>query len=171
MNKKIILVGKSASGKDFLSSYLEVKGFIKSVSYTTRPKRYNETNNKEYYFVDNVRFEQLIKEDFFFEYESFNGWYYGSAKEDFDKCNLFIKTRSGLSKLPKKVRSQCIVIYLDIDSNIRRERLMKRNSNADSIERRMMADENDFLNFTDYDVRLTDANYNISELFEKIKNL
>jgi guanylate kinase len=171
MNKKIILVGKSASGKDFLSSYLEQKGMIKSISYTTRPKRYNETNTKEYYFIENNEFNKLIKENFFYEFETFNGWYYGSSNNDFNKCNLFIKTRTGLSKLTKKMRSECVVVYLNIDAETRRKRLELRNSDADSIDRRMLADDNDFLHFTDYDLMITESKYNVIELFDKIKNM
>lgn len=39
-----------------------------SVSHTTRNKRENETNGKDYFFVTEEEFQNLIKENAFLEY-------------------------------------------------------------------------------------------------------
>ena len=57
---KIILVGKAASGKDFLKNRLSSKGFVSGVSHTTRPARANETDGVDYHFVDEVAFIEMI---------------------------------------------------------------------------------------------------------------
>jgi dephospho-CoA kinase len=45
-------------------------------------------------------------------------------------------------------------VYIDIDEDVRKERLLKRND-VDNVERRLNADHLDFLNFTDYNHSIT----------------
>ena len=49
--KKIILVGKAASGKDYFKDYLTSKGLKPNISQTTRPMREGETEGKTYYYI------------------------------------------------------------------------------------------------------------------------
>ena len=46
---KIILVGKAASGKDFLKHRLHKKGFTIGVSHTTRLPRNSEIDGEDYH--------------------------------------------------------------------------------------------------------------------------
>jgi guanylate kinase len=157
---RIILVGKAAAGKDHLRKILEGRGFKYGVSYTTRPPRPGEIDGRDYYFLDESEFKDLIDQGFFYEYVTFNGWYYGTSKEQwFQTDDVFIMTPTGINKLHAADRKHSFIIYIDIPVEVRRERLSERNDNNDSIERRIQADENDFANFTDYDIRITDHNF------------
>lgn len=64
MKTKIIAIfGKSGAGKDALQNLL-IKlhpNFNKIVSFTTRPKRDNEIEGRDYFFIDNNKFISLIK--------------------------------------------------------------------------------------------------------------
>ena len=51
MNKKIILVGKSQSGKTYFAEELEKLGLHKAVTTTTRPMRGYEINGTHYNFI------------------------------------------------------------------------------------------------------------------------
>ena len=75
MEKTIIaLVGMSGSGKDLIASHLEYHLSIpRLVSYTTRPRRANETDGVEHYFVDNEFFETQSN---FLAYALFGGEHY-----------------------------------------------------------------------------------------------
>lgn len=85
MNKaKIIIIsGPSGSGKDTV-----IRGILKKFpslvmvkSYTTRPKRKSdEVGNR--YFVNKIKFEQMIKNNEFLEYKKFCGNLYGRTKKD-----------------------------------------------------------------------------------------
>jgi guanylate kinase len=157
---RIILCGKAASGKDHLRKTLEGRGFKYGVSYTTRPPRKGEIDGKDYFFLEENEFQTLIEQGFFYEHVTFNGWYYGTSKEQwFVNDDVFIMTPTGISKLHAADRKSSFIIYIDIPTEIRRERLTERNDNADSIERRLEADDNDFQNFTDYDIKITDHNF------------
>lgn len=164
MNKKtksrIILVGKAAAGKDHLRKILEGRGFSYGVSYTTRPPRKGEIDGKDYFFLEENEFKNLIEQGFFYEYVTFNGWYYGTSKEQWHETDdVFIMTPSGINKLHAADRKSSFIIYIDIPIDVRRERLGGRNDNSDSIERRIQADEKDFETFTDFDIRITDHNF------------
>lgn len=155
MSKRIILVGAAASGKDFLKEIFINRGYKYSVSHTTRPIRQGEIPKKDYYFIESEYFEILINRAHFYEWQSFNGWYYGTSKDEFNDSNLFIMTPSGISNLREKDRKESLIIFLDVSEDIRKERLMKR-GDADSVERRLEADRKDFKDFKDYDIRITD---------------
>jgi len=156
---KIILVGKAASGKDFLKRKMQNKGFKAGVSHTTRPARANEVDGVDYHFVDEVKFIEMIGQDKFIEYMEFNGWFYGQTEDDFNAADVMIMSKDGLDMLPKKYRDQCMVIYLDVPMDERLKRLSSRNDKNDSIERRVSTDEAQFSAFTDYEIRITNPDF------------
>jgi len=151
---RMIFCGHAAGGKDYLKDAFVKKGFSHAVSYTTRPAREGEVEGIDYYFLSVKEFQKRIKEDFWYEYVEFNGWYYGTAKEQMSMCDTFIMTPSGISKLLPEDRKNSFIIFMDIPEAIRRERLAQRTMPGDSLERRMGADRKDFDNFTDFDLRI-----------------
>ena len=156
---RIILCGKAASGKDHLRQILEGRGFTYGVSYTTRPPRDGEVDGRDYYFIDESEFKSLIEEKFFYEHVTFNGWFYGTSKTQwYETDDVFIMTPSGVSKIKTEDRKSSFIIYIDIPIDIRRTRLEKR-SDADTVDRRILADEADFKNFTDFDIRINDHKF------------
>jgi guanylate kinase len=157
---RIILCGKAASGKDHLRKILEGRGYKYGVSYTTRPPRPGEIDGKDYFFLEESEFQSLIEQGFFYEHVTFNGWFYGTSKEQwYTTDDVFIMTPTGIRKLHAADRKSSFVIYIDIPTEIRRERLKQRNDNNDSIERRLEADDKDFVGFTDFDIKITDHNF------------
>jgi guanylate kinase len=157
---KVILAGKAASGKDYMRKLLESRGFTYGVSYTTRPPREGEVHGKDYYFLSVDEFKKLIAEDFWYEYVEFNGWYYGTSKDQFyNSCNLFIMTPKGISHISPEDRKDCTIFYIDIPLEIRKERLISRNMPGDTLDRRIEADEFDFKDFTDFDIRIDNPNF------------
>jgi guanylate kinase len=152
MEGKIIIVGPGGSGKDYLRKKFTDKGFSYGVSFTSRPPRENETEAVDYYFRDLDFF--VANKDIFLEKQTFNGWKYGISKKEFEIKDLFILSPAGLKSLSKKNRKRSLVIYLNPPKDLRIERLSLR-SDADSVERRILADEKDFFDFSDYDVLIT----------------
>jgi len=162
MNKRIILVGKAGSGKDFMRKKLESRNFKYAVSYTTRPPREGEVHGRDYFFITEEEAKKMIDNYKFFEYVMFNGWLYGTTLSQWSQADgddVFIMTPTGLSHVGEQDRKDCLVIYVDIDIEVRRDRLMKRDMPGDSIERRIQADEDDFNGFTNYDIRITNPDF------------
>lgn len=153
---KIILVGRGGSGKDFLRKKLESRGFKFCVSYTSRPKRENEKEGKDYYFVDEDHFINRVYE--FYEIDEFNGWKYGHKISDFEKSNLLIMTPRGVKNIKPEHRKKCFIIYIDPHREVLKRRLTER-KDADSAERRLLADDLDFSEFDDYDLIIKNEDF------------
>jgi guanylate kinase len=169
MRKRIILAGKAGSGKDYLAAKLKELGYIKDISFTTRPMRIGEIEGIHYNYITEEVFADMVQADGFYENVCFNGWYYGTSVESWEKSHVFISTPRGIDAVRTVDREDCFIVYLDIDENIRRERISQR-SDADSVDRRIEADRKDFENFVDFDLRITNPTFtveNILLLWEK----
>jgi guanylate kinase len=167
-NKRIILIGKAGSGKDYFRDYLKDSARL-DVSYTTRPPRKGEVDGYTYNYITEEEFLAKKEKGFFLEAVNFNGWWYGTSNENWKNKNLFIMTPSGTLHVPKEDRESCTFVYFDIPLNIRRERLSKR-SDSDSVDRRIKADEIDFKDLKDFNVRVTKPEFNCASLFETLIN-
>jgi len=160
---KVILVGKAGSGKDTLREELSQWGYSYGVSLTTRPKRQGEVEGLTYTYVTEEHFRALLAQNAFQEHDRFNGWTYGTLKDAWQRAQVFIRTPAGIRQIPSVERKECLVVYLDGDSAVRRERLALR-SDSDSAERRIAADERDFEGFDDFDIHITNAFFSKTQL-------
>jgi guanylate kinase len=151
--KRIIISGKGGSGKDYLRKIMEDFGFTYCKSYTTRPIREGEENGKDYIFIDE---KDIPEGGDLYESVYFNGWFYGTPKDEFDKSNLFIMTPKGISSLKEEDRKKCIIIYVNADEETRRIRMGER-KDADDVERRIQADEQDFKDFDAFDITINNS--------------
>ena len=158
-HKRIILVGKAASGKDYIRKTFEAQGFKYAVSYTTRPPRPDEIAGQDYFFIKQPDAQDMIDKCEFYEWVVFNGWIYGTTKKQFYNDDIFIMTPAGLNQLSEDDRKTSTVIYLDIDEAIRKQRLLERKMPGDSVERRLEADREDFKNFKNYNIKITNQNF------------
>jgi|SaaInlV_125m_DNA_1040241.scaffolds.fasta_scaffold00029_77 guanylate kinase len=157
-NKRIIIVGKGGSGKDYLKEKFVEKGFNPSVSFTTRKPRVGEIEGIDYYYCSSEKFSSMIKNQELYEYKEFRGWFYGTSLKEFNSAEIFIMTPPAILELAKKDRKNSFIIYLDIDERIREIRLSNRND-ADSVDRRLKADKEMFENFNDYDLRISKPDF------------
>ena len=148
MNKrKIVLVGKSCTGKDTIAELLKELGFKKPVSHTSRPKRDYEVNGQHYHFISREEFEQMKVGHKFIETDEFNGWYYGITEDEFKGSDLFILTPRGLKQICKTYHlKELLIIYVEASVCLRKQRNDERADTHDSIERRWMNDDIDFEN-------------------------
>jgi len=161
-NKRIILVGHAASGKDYLAEKFVEQGFRKDVSLTTRPMREGEVDGLTYHYVSKDQFMKAVNSSGFYEYVEFNGWMYGTSMDDWDNADVFIMTPSGVATIKPEDRKDCVVVFINVSETIRRRRMDMR-SDSDTTERRLKADKEDFKGFIDYDYRITDPNFSADD--------
>ncbi len=78
-----VISGPSGAGKtSILKRVLDCDPGVRfSVSHTTRASRPGETDGKDYFFVDEKRFRQLIEENAFLEWANYQGHLYGTSRE------------------------------------------------------------------------------------------
>lgn len=173
-NEKIIIIGGSGSGKDFLMRKLIKKGLTPCLKWTTRPMRANENQGIDYNFVSDELFIESINESKFLAYQKFNvtpenkdpeTWYYGLTNEAFSSAQVFIMTPGEFKYLSDSQRSESFVVYLDIPRSVRESRVIKRDDQNDSVKRRLDSDEVDFIQFCDYDLRITDPEFGVDDIY------
>ena len=169
--KKIILVGESAGGKDFLLAGLVNLGLKPCLKTTTRPIRSNETDGITYKYITNESFKNILNDMIVHQIFDLSSeteekiWYYGLEYSNFQSGEVCIMTPSEVNSLSESIRKESNVIYVCIDEDIRRERLISREDNNDSIERRIKSDFIDFKDFTNYDSIITDPMFSVEEIY------
>lgn len=168
--EKIVIIGPSGSGKDFLLRKLEEEGLKVSVKTTTRPQRKNEIEGITYNFISESKFKDtLLKNEFICHQEFYvtpegrepETWYYGLEKVEFNKSQAVIMTPGEVKQLDIEIRKNCFIVYLDIDRSIREKRILGRSDNNDSVKRRLESDDIDFKDFKDFDLKITDPEFNV----------
>jgi guanylate kinase len=79
----IVVSSPSGGGKGTLIDRVlqSVPGVSYSVSFTTRPPRAGEQNGREYFFVDESKFREMIKRGQFLEWADVYGHLYGTSRK------------------------------------------------------------------------------------------
>ena len=111
----IVLLGASGSGKSTLEHELATHhGFEKIISYTTRQPRESEENGKDYYFVDNDTFNEILDRGLFAEHDEYSqNRLYGTLKSDYVEGNkVVVLTPNGLRQLKKNCPNEDIFTVL-----------------------------------------------------------
>ena len=111
----IVLLGASGSGKSTLEHELATHhGFEKIISYTTRQPRESEENGKDYYFVDNDTFNEILDRGLFAEHDEYSqNRLYGTLKSDYVEGNkVVVLTPNGLRQLKKNCPDEDIFTVL-----------------------------------------------------------
>ena len=188
MGKIFCLMGKSSSGKDTIfkeineDKDLDLKPII---SYTTRPKRINETNGVEYFFINKDDLNKFEKENKVIEkrvYHTVHGdWFYGTINDgqiDLSKNNyLLITTLEAYESLRDYFGDDKVCpFYIDIEDGIRLERALEREKrqdkpNYDELCRRFLADNQDFSdeNLSNLGINKFYINENLESCINNIK--
>ena len=175
----IILSSPSGAGKTTLVSLLsKLDNFEISISHTTRKPRANEIPNKNYYFVDEVEFKRLIKNQEFLEYAKVFNNFYGSTKTPViknlnkGKNVLFDIDWQGADQIKNKKLDYKLITFfiLPPSKKVLFERLSSRDMKDKLIvEERMKQFSHDVLRWINYDYVV--VNDNLENCYSKIYNL
>lgn len=161
MGKIFCVMGKSSSGKDTIFKALRDDKTLMLkpiITYTTRPKRINETDGVEYYFVNEDVLEGYKRSGKIIEervYNTINGkWYYSTIDDgqvELEKYNyILIATLESYQNLKKYFGDNNVVaFYINVEDGERLERAIRRekgqmNPNYNEVCRRFLADNEDF---------------------------
>jgi guanylate kinase len=177
--KKIVIIGKSCSGKTELAMSLKKKGYRVAITCTSRPMRPGEIDGVHYHFLEKAEFKTMIKDDKFIEHDEFNDWYYGLLKTEWETSDVFILTPRGLKQLIKLFgRPMMNVVFMDTKEEIRIRRSAQRSDDEQEVKRRLKTDDIDFARFIEsedwdlrLDIRIDDKFALISDLFSAKREL
>ena len=175
----VILSSPSGAGKTTLVKLLSKnKNFNISISHTTRKPRPSEVPNKDYYFVDHNKFENLIKNEEFLEYAKVFNHLYGTTRtpviEKLEKGEnvIFDIDWQGADQIKNKKLNYKLITFFILPPS--KEVLFKRLSNRDMkdkliVDERMKEFSRDVLHWINYDYVI--VNDNLDECYLKISNL
>ena len=175
----LILSSPSGAGKTTLVNLLsKSKDFYISISHTTRKPRINEIQDEDYHFVDNDKFENLIKKDEFLEYAKVFNHFYGTTKTPVinnlknGKNVIFDIDWQGAEQIKnKKLEYKLITFFvLPPSKKVLFDRLSNRDMKDKLIaEERMKVFSKDIQHWKNYDYVV--INDNLQDCFNQICNL
>ena len=157
----VVLSSPSGAGKTTLVKKISKKrDFNISISYTTRIPRKNETNGKDYFFINKTEFENLIKEDNLLEYAKVFKNFYGSSKKKVieilsnGKNVIFDIDWQGTKQIREKNLKYKLVTFFILPPS--KETLLNRlsereNNDISVINERMDSFSNDIKHWEEYD--------------------
>ncbi|MBQ3147124.1 MAG: guanylate kinase [Oscillospiraceae bacterium] len=118
MGKLFVISGASGVGKStVLKQVMEARKDLSfSVSATTRAPRPGEVDGQSYYFITKARFEEMIRENAFLEYDAHMDNYYGTPKtqleEKLNKGNVILDIEPNGAFNVRKRRSDAVLIFI-----------------------------------------------------------
>ena len=175
----VILSSPSGAGKTTLVKLLSKnKKFYISISHTTRKPRPNEIADQDYYFVDQNKFEGLIKNEEFLEYAKVFKHFYGTTRtpviERLEKGEnvIFDIDWQGADQIKNKKLNYKLITFFILPPS--KKVLFERLSNRDMkdkliVEERMKEFSRDVLHWINYDYVI--INDDLEECYAKINNL
>ena len=114
MTEKLLICGRSGSGKDTYAKELEAQGLKGVCSYTTRPRREGEGDTHVFIKadeVDNYPNKIAITE--------INGYVYFATKEQLEQADFYIIDPKGIEYLREnfpEIKFRVIYIYADYET-------------------------------------------------------
>jgi guanylate kinase len=175
----IIISSPSGAGKTTITKKLleHYKNLDLSVSVTTRKKREGEIESKDYYFVNEERFSDLVKNNELLEHAIVFGNSYGTPKQFvLDEINagrniIFDIDWQGARQITKHKEFNIITIFILPPSIAAlKKRLLKRNEDSEEIiAKRMVQAESEISHYNEYDYVI--LNDDMEEAVDKIKKI
>ena len=155
-----VISAPSGSGKTTICRALldRVEGLSLSVSCTTRERRPGEIDGKDYYFVDEEKFDNMVNSKGFLEYARVYGRRYGTSRAAVEAivslgldAVLEIDVQGGRS-VKASVPEAVLVGILPPDQETLRERLFARGRDTrEEMERRLTEARQELAALKEYD--------------------
>lgn len=130
----VVLSSPSGAGKTTLCQRIlnRHKGYMRSVSVTTRERRKGERHRKDYIFVTQEEFKRRIRSRQFVEWAWVHGHRYGTLKRSVLKAKkegkvaLFVLDIQGGMAMKKKYPQSILIFILPPSMKVLKKRLGKR---------------------------------------------
>lgn len=165
-----VVAAPSGAGKSSLvKALMELDQRVSpSVSHTTRPPRGQEVHGREYYFVSNETFDQMVAQNAFLEWAHVHGNRYGTSKAAIEQrmqqgADVVLEIDfQGAIQVKRIFPNAVLVFILPPSWEELRSRLERRNEDsADTIELRLQNAAQEMAHAREFDFVI------INELFER----
>lgn len=148
--KVIAIVGMSGSGKTTLFNLFKETKMAQTtnqiIQYTTRPKRDNEIQDREYHFLESTQdYIAVLKTSNILEEMSYKGWHYFTTFDELslNKINIGVFNPEAIMSMGNNKEIDLYTFEIVADQKIRLNRILTRNNKADIVEaiRRTLSDK------------------------------
>ena len=158
----LLIIGKSASGKDFLTNKLcERAGLNQLISYTTRERRVNE--GETHIFVTEEDYEQIKSDGKIAAFTQIGPYKYWSTIDQLYTTDCYIIDYLGLKTLRELnlPNLRLVTVYINVPDSIREDRaLNKRKDDKAKFRARSFAEREQFREM----LKNADFDYSISNI-------
>jgi guanylate kinase len=181
-NKKgaiLIISGPSGCGKSTLLKWLfnELDNYYFSISTTTREKRVNEEEGKDYFYITKEEFEKDIKDGYFLEYANVHGNYYGTSLKpvykalEEGKLVIFDIDVQGHEIIKKKLSDITTSVFITTNSlaELKNRLELRGTDSLEVIQTRLKNAQKEFKRFTEYDYLILNDKLDIAK--EELKQV
>lgn len=158
-----LIIGRTGSGKDYLTNLLEKNGLKILKSYTTRPRR---TENEDSHIF--ITPEEAATYTDKIATTVINGYEYFATAKQVEDCDVYVIDPNGLYELSKNIPDTALnIIYVKADPMTRRINAVKRVADKDKIKEEEVFDARDKSEnqqFSEFEDILTAYNEDLSVL-------
>lgn len=143
----LIISSPSGAGKTSIAHKIleKDKSFVPSISATTREKRHNEIEGKDYHFISKKQFQEMCAQDQFLEYAEIYNNYYGSPREYINNNLqegfnvLFDIDWQGAKAIISKMAPVVVSIFILPPSmqELKNRLTLRKSNNSNDLENRM----------------------------------
>jgi guanylate kinase len=174
-----VLSSPSGAGKSTLAGMLneQVPGLRMSISVTTRPQRPGEVDGEHYHFIDQAKFDEMVRKNELLEFATVFGNSYGTPRALVERALaagedvLFDIDWQGTQQLKEKAPSDLVTVFI-LPPSVRdlEHRLHTRAQDSDEVIRHRMKKAGDEMSrWGEYDYIV--INENVGVAFEGVRSI
>ena len=181
INRGLVLIVSSPSGagKTTICKKLiqDIENLSLSVSVTTRLKRQNEIDGKDYFFKSDEEFDKMVKQEKFLEHARVFGYSYGTLKSDINSkitngINVIVDIDwQGTRQIEEHIPDDIVKIFILPPSIKELEKRLgaRATESQDSFKKRMSEARKEISHYNEYDFII--INEDVQESVNKIKSI
>jgi guanylate kinase len=174
----IVISGPSGAGKDTILQRMKERElpFHFVVTATTRPRRENEIDGRDYFFVSKDEFARMIDEDELIEYAIVYGDYKGIPKQQVRDAlssgkDVIMRIDVQGAETVRKLAPEAVLIFITVDSedellNRLRER---KTETADALKLRMATARKELQRVGDFDYVVLNRDFHLDDTVDTIR--
>jgi guanylate kinase len=175
----LVLSSPSGAGKTTLSRLLlDADSNVElSISVTTRPRRLSEVDGRDYHFIDQRKYDAMVRNGELLEWATVFGFSYGTPREPVERALgggrdvLFDIDWQGSQQLVKKCRSEVATIFILPPSLSELEKRLRRRAedSEDIIRKRMEKATDELAHWAEYDYVI--VNHDLDQAFADVRTV
>ena len=174
----IVISGPSGVGKDSVVQRMKERGFPFDfvVTATTRDKRENETNGKDYWFVSKDEFARMIEDDELIEYAIVYGDYKGIPKWEVREAltsgqDVVMRIDVQGAETVRKLAPESLLIFITCESEDELERRLRerKTETVDSLSLRIATARKELQRIEAFDYVIVNEDFHLDDSVDKVR--